>query len=166
MKHGLPPIVWPHAGILVLGSLPGDESLRRQQYYGNPRNQFWAILARVFDAETGDTYADKQRFLDTQGIALWDVLARAERHGSLDSHIRNEAPNEFGTLFAQLPHLHTIALNGAKAAAAFKRHVAPRHGARLAALRVLALPSTSPVPSRKFLTLDAKVALWRSITPP
>jgi hypoxanthine-DNA glycosylase len=166
MKHGLPPILWSHARILVLGSLPGDESLRRQQYYGNPRNQFWAILARIFDAQIGETYADKLRFLETHGIALWDVLERAERHGSLDSNIRNETPNDFRVLFAQLPQLRTIALNGSKAATAFVRHVQPRCEKQIAAMRVLALPSTSPVPSRKFLNVDAKLELWRVIAAP
>jgi len=164
MKHGLAPIIWPHAQVLVLGSLPGDESLRRQQYYGNPRNQFWAILGGIFGADIGAEYADKLRFLDAHGIALWDVLERAERPGSLDSNIRNEVPNDFGALFEALPQLHTIALNGSKAAATFARYVQPKFAAQLATLRVLAMPSTSPVPSRKFLTLDAKAQIWRAIT--
>jgi TDG/mug DNA glycosylase family protein len=166
MKHGLPPILWPHARILILGSLPGDESLRRQQYYGNPRNQFWAILARIFESPMPEEYPHKLDFLKTHGIALWDVLERAERHGSLDSNIRNATPNNFEPVFAQLPQLRTIAVNGSKAASSFVRYVQPQFAQQLASLRVLALPSTSPVPSRKFLTLDAKAEIWRAITLP
>jgi hypoxanthine-DNA glycosylase len=163
MKRGLPPIVWPHARILILGSLPGDESLRKQQYYGNPRNQFWAILGRVLEADVPDDYSERLAYLEHHGVALWDVIERAERHGSLDSNIRNEIPNDFGKLFRRLPQLRTIALNGSKAAAAFARHVRPPFASRLESIRVLRLPSTSAVPARKFLTLQAKTEFWRAI---
>jgi G:T/U-mismatch repair DNA glycosylase len=69
-------------------------------------------------------------------------------------------------VFAQLPQLRTIAVNGSKAASSFVRYVQPQFAQQLASLRVLALPSTSPVPSRKFLTLDAKAEIWRAITLP
>jgi TDG/mug DNA glycosylase family protein len=166
MKHGLAPIIWPHARILILGSLPGDESLRRQQYYGNPRNQFWAILERVFGDETSSDYPARVAFLERHDIALWDVFERAERVGSLDSSIRNEQANDFTSVFHRMPHLRVIALNGSKAAAAFARHVQPRFAPWLDSLRILALPSTSPVPARKFLDLDAKTEFWRALIAP
>lgn len=166
MKHGLAPLLWPHARVLVLGSLPGDESLRRQQYYGNPRNQFWPIIARIHGAVFADDYAQRLSLLERHGIALWDALARAERRGSLDGNIRNEAPNDFEPAFRAMPQLRVIALNGAKAAAAFARHVQPKFAAWLESLRILALPSTSPVPARKYLDLDAKTEFWRAIRIP
>jgi len=135
VKHGLPPIAWPSATILILGSLPGDESLRKQQYYGNPRNQFWDVLGRVFGEPVGAEYAEKIAWLERRGIALWDVLAAAERRGSLDSDIRNEQANDFARLFRRLPRLETIALNGSKAALSFERYVRPALPQRLAAVR-------------------------------
>ena len=167
MKHGLPPIVWPHARVLVLGSLPGDESLRRQQYYGNPRNQFWTIIGRVHGGAPVDAgYAERLALLERHGIALWDVLASAQRRGSLDSNIRDEVPNDFTDVLRNLPELRVIALNGAKAAAAFARHVQPKFAPWLESLRILPLPSTSPVPARKFLDLEAKAQFWRAIAIP
>ena len=163
MKHGLPPILWPHARILVLGSLPGDESLRRQEYYGNPHNKFWTILEHIYGEEVGDSYADKQRFLEAHGIALWDVLERAERHGSLDKNIRNGVPNDFDALFARLPALGVIALNGRDAQKSFQR-VQSRYSVRLATVRVLPMPSTSP--AHASLSVAEKTERWRAITLP
>jgi len=163
VKHGLPPIVWPHATILILGSLPGDESLRKQQYYGNPRNQFWDVLGRVFGEPVGAEYAEKIAWLERHGIALWDVLAAAERRGSLDSDIRNEQANDFAQLFRRLPRLETIALNGSKAALSFERYARAALPRRLAHVRTLALPSTSPVPARVFLSVEAKAERWAAI---
>ena len=160
MKRGLAPIEWPHAKILILGSLPGDQSLRMQQYYANPRNHFWTIIGRVFDSEIGTTWDARLSFLKSNGIALWDVLHSAERQGSLDGRIRNPLANDFATVFERMPDLRTLVLNGGKAVNLFERHV------KLTTpdgLRLLHLPSTSPVPGRNVLSLDAKIEKWRAI---
>jgi len=163
VKCSFAPVVNRSVRLLVLGSLPGDESLRRQQYYGNPRNQFWDVLGRVFGEPVGTEYAEKIAWLDRHGIALWDVLAAAERRGSLDSDIRNEQANDFARLFRRLPQLATIALNGSKAALSFERYVRAALPPRLAGVRVLALPSTSPVPARAFLDVAAKAERWAAL---
>jgi TDG/mug DNA glycosylase family protein len=38
--RSLPPIASENSKILILGSMPGEESLRVGQYYANARNKF------------------------------------------------------------------------------------------------------------------------------
>src|SRR5438105_5020495 len=114
-KIGLGPVVDQKSRVLVLGTLPGDESLRLQRYYSNPRNEFWALLASVFGAPTGETYEQRLAFLSDHEIALWDVLRSAERRGSSDAAIMNAEPNDFAQLFSEYPDLRRIAFNGGKA---------------------------------------------------
>ncbi len=73
MKYGLEPVIDHASRILILGTLPGDESLRLGQYYSNPRNQFWRILAMSYDTSIPEAYENRIRFLMSRGLALWDV---------------------------------------------------------------------------------------------
>ncbi len=161
-KRGLPAIVDAGARMLILGTLPGEESLRRQEYYGHPRNHFWPMIAAVVGAPSPVAYADRVALLKRSGFALWDVLLSAERIGSLDSAIRNARPNRFAALFRDYPDISTIAFNGQKAHALFRQHVA--HDRRIAKrnLRLLVLPSTSPTYVRPF---EEKLSAWRVALP-
>lgn len=159
LKIGFPPIASVGARILVLGSLPGDKSIQQQQYYGHPQNQFWRIVAAVYGRPALDTYAAKLEFLKAHDIAVWDVLARAERAGSLDTAIRHGVPNDIRRLLNEHPGIRSIALNGHKAHGLFQRHFgqAIRDVAR--PLTTACLPSTSPAATRSF---GEKVREWEA----
>ena len=76
--------------IMVIGSMPGEESLRRQQYYAHPRNNFWKIVAGCFpQIKESKNYEERITLLLEQGIGLWDVMRSCTRHGSLDSNIKD-----------------------------------------------------------------------------
>lgn len=162
LKQGLAPIVDSRARILILGTLPGEESLRLQRYYGNPRNLFWRVLADVFAEPHVVDYEQQKALLKRNRIALWDVLHSAERIGSLDSAIRNPVPNDIATLLADNPRIRAIAFNGLRAQSLFRQFIAPTLTIPREKLRLSAMPSTSPTPTRKPLAYEEKLAKWRA----
>jgi TDG/mug DNA glycosylase family protein len=161
MKHSFPPIIDTSSRILILGTLPGDESLRQQQYYAHPRNQFWRILAEIYHAPFPETYAERKALALQQQLALWDVVQRGERPGSLDNKIRHAEPNNFAWLFTTYPKLHAIVFNGRQAHDLFARLVLKQPAfAGLDQIPRLLLPSTSPAAT---LPLSEKIKQWSRI---
>jgi hypoxanthine-DNA glycosylase len=156
VKRSFPPVVDARARILVLGTLPGEESLRRQQYYAHPRNLFWPILFALFDATPIDDYRNRLDFLLTRGIALWDVCAAGERDASADATIRGETPNAIDALLDAHRGIAAVAFNGTGA-----RRLHDRHFRRRPALAYLALPSTSPAHAR--LGFAEKLQCWSAL---
>lgn len=159
-KHSFPPIVGPNARILVLGTLPGEESLRLQQYYGHRRNHFWPIIATMCGEDLPIDYSARVEMVRRSKVALWDVLKSAIRDkSSLDSAIANECANDFGAFFAQYPRLRTVAFNGNNAFKFFKRHVQKKQDLPSDLLLLKPLLSTSPACAR---ALGVKVAQWKA----
>ena len=159
-KFSFPPIVGANARLLILGTLPGEESLRLQQYYGHPRNHFWPLIAAIFDESLSATYAERERLLKRNRWALWDVLESAERVGSLNSAIRNPTANAFAKFFAGYPDIRTIAFNGQKARSLFRKYVVKQGVIAEGDFTWLDLPSSSPLYTKPF---EEKLAVWRAM---
>ena len=113
-KSGLEPWVGGEPKVLILGSLPGDESIKQQAYYANKRNAFWKIMRTLYN---NNTETDNKKFIISCGIALWDCVHSAIRKGSLDSAIKDDSvvANDIRGLIAKYPTINTIILNGGKA---------------------------------------------------
>lgn len=156
----LEPVIAVNARILILGSMPGQASLQARQYYAHPRNAFWAIMARVFEAAPTLPYQHRLELLQQHGIALWDVLASCHRPGSLDADIESDSVvvNDFAGLFAVYPGVVRVLFNGATAERCFRRHVDNRVQASVA--EYLRLPSTSP--AHAGMPFDEKLRQWRT----
>lgn len=155
------PVIAPHATVLILGSMPGNPSLRVQQYYGNPQNLFWPFMEEIHGIPRALPYAERLLALQAAGVALWDVLHKCEREGSLDAAIipASEEPNDFDWLLTTYPTIERICFNGAKAATAFARHVTPTLAPALHdRLTLIPLPSTSP--ANRAISTAHKLSQW------
>lgn len=141
MISSFQPIINENCKIIILGSMPGVESLKKNQYYAFNRNQFWPIIYELFNEKLNDNYDEKVEFLLSNNIALWDVLSKCEREGSLDSKIRNERSNDFNSFFNKNPNIKYIFFNGTTSEKLFKKHI----GLNIPNIReYILLPSTSP----------------------
>ncbi|MEH7225350.1 DNA-deoxyinosine glycosylase [Bacillus sp. JJ1566] len=157
---GLEPVVGENPEVLILGSMPSVESLRKQEYYGNKHNHFWKIMFQLFDSHEIIDYAEKLAFLKDRKIALWDVLYSCHREGSLDSHIKNEEPNEIESFVKKHPSLRLIVCNGTKSYKSYQKYIGLE---RFPGIEVIKLPSTSPVPGKYNKTLEGKLQEWKII---
>ena len=157
VKSSFPPVVDENTRILILGSLPGEESLRQQRYYAHPKNNFWRIIFRIFNQPIPETYEEKLGFLQSKGIGLWDVIHSAERVGSLDANIRNATTNDFESLLKRYPNIKMLAFNGRKSQDTFRRFVLGKQ--RLPDDLVMEyFPSTSP--AHAYISFEEKAATW------
>ena len=157
-KSCFPPVVDVSTRVLVLGSLPGEVSLARAQYYAHPQNQFWRLIGAVVGADLKALdYPDRLKALQAGGVGLWDVIGSAERQGSLDTAIRDHQANDLGALVATLPRLRAVAFNGGKAAKIGRDQIGAAAGAEL-----IDLPSSSPAYTLEF---DRKLAEWMRLKP-
>ncbi len=155
MIHSFPPAVNQYTRVIVVGSMPGEASLKAQEYYAYKYNQFWKIVFDVFaQGRTPKSYQDKISTLLAGGVGLWDALAACERSGSLDGNISRPTPNDFPSLFKKYPRIHTLLFNGQAARAHFKR--AFGDGGKIC----VTLPSTSPAHAAR--PYSEKLQLWKT----
>ncbi|WP_285397184.1 DNA-deoxyinosine glycosylase [Lysinibacillus sp. fls2-241-R2A-57] len=158
LKNVLPPVIDSSTKVLIVGSMPGKQSLEKQQYYGNPRNHFWPIIGGILEENIPGDYERRLKLLKSNHIGLWDTIQSCERKGSLDAAIRNEKPNDFKTLFEQYPNIELVLFNGGKAFEVFKKHI----GFEVLADRAYQkMPSTSPIPGKNIKSFEEKLDDWR-----
>ena len=165
MHQGLAPLATSQARVLVLGTLPGQLSLQKGEYYAHPRNVFWRLLGELVDAGPEHPYEDRCRRLTAAGIALWDVCDRAARPGSLDANIDVDTvePNDIAAFLKAHPRVGLVCFNGAKAATLFRRLVLPNQELR-PDVRFEALPSTSP--ANAAMPYEGKLRKWSVVRDP
>jgi double-stranded uracil-DNA glycosylase len=143
--NGFAPISDGNAKVLILGTLPGQASLLKNEYYGQPQNAFWRIMGELFEAGPELPYEERKRRIVARHVSVWDVCAAAHRPGSLDASIARDSvvANDIAGFLDSHPAITLICFNGAKAAALYRTLVQPRLP-QTEALRHETLPSTSP----------------------
>ncbi|MCH8619133.1 DNA-deoxyinosine glycosylase [Undibacterium sp. TS12] len=158
-KRCFDPVTNRQTRLLILGSLPGETSLAQQQYYANRQNRFWTLMSALLEQDLLVlAYPARLQTLQAHGVGLWDVVAEAQRQGSLDSSIRERSDNDLPGLLKTLPQLKTIAFNGGTAAKLGLKIL----GQQARDYRIVQLPSSSPAYT---LAYKEKLRLWQQLLP-
>ncbi len=162
-SRSFPPVSAPDARVLILGSLPGAMSLAMRQYYAQPQNAFWRIMAEIAGAGRDVPYDERLERLRAKRIALWDTCEAAERPGSLDAAIvvSSVTPNRFEAFLKRHPEIRGICFNGNTLAKLFERLAVSKLSEAHKALPRTILPSTSP--AHAGMPFERKLARWREV---
>jgi hypoxanthine-DNA glycosylase len=156
LEHPFEPIIDEYSRILILGSFPSIASFEHNFYYAHPRNQFWKILASLFDVSF-DSVEEKKRFCHENHIALWDAYGSLKREegNSSDANLSNTVLNPIDTLIEKHPNITAIFCNGTKSFEGINRNFKALH------VSINKLPSTSP--AHAALSFEKKLAQWQII---
>ncbi|WP_135604444.1 DNA-deoxyinosine glycosylase [Methanococcoides sp. NM1] len=134
--------------LLIVGTFPSQISRDIDQYYGNPRNQFWKLLGSILDIDLQELgYNDRIRALKEHKIGLWDTVKSCQITGSSDQSIRNEEYNDF----SHLTNIKKIICNGSKAMK-FIKHCNVPDG-----VSISLVPSSSPA---RAMIFSEKLKEW------
>ena len=163
--------------ILILGTFPGEESLKKDKlckedgidnrckYYSNKDNLFWEIISSSSQNKSiPQSDSDKRKILDQMHIALWDIYERAYRIGSKDENILYATYND---IFKRLEgsSITTVILTGVSGWSkmhhlAFLQYFHKEvEEAKLKGIKFISLPSTS---SRGDANREKVKNVWKS----
>lgn len=110
--YGFPPLLCEEPKILILGTLPGGESLEHGQYYYSNSNRIWKVLCYITGEPMPTDYMQKEALLAKYHIVLWDYYESAIRQGSDDKNIHDGRPNDIVGFIEKYPSIKVIAVNG------------------------------------------------------
>ena len=153
--HPFPPLYDENSQILILGSFPSVKSREAMFFYGHPQNRFWKVTSQIFGAPVPKTIDEKKKFLLSNKIALWDVIASCEIKGSSDSSIKNVVPNDLSEIFKKADIKH-IFVNGKTAEKYYNKYTKDTVGKA-----AVCLPSTSP--ANAAWTVERLAKAWEII---
>ncbi|MCP1469704.1 hypoxanthine-DNA glycosylase [Sphingobium sp. OAS761] len=157
LKFAFPPSVDAGTRLLILGSLPGDASIRQGEYYAHRGNAFWHLVGDMLEEDLrGQPYAVRLKRLRARGVGLWDVMESAQRPGSLDSSIRAAELRDLRLFIQHLPALRAVAFNGRTAATHGRRQLGDSPD-----LALIDLPSSSGAYAS--LPREKKAQVWRTL---
>lgn len=119
-------------------------------------------MSAIFDAPIA-SYDDRVRLIESNQLALWDVLRACTRQGSLDQAIDKSSivPNDFAAFLGEHVHISAMFFNGTAAHDIFMRHVWKNLGSTFKErLTLHKLPSTSPAMAS--MTRAEKIKVWQN----
>lgn len=153
--HPIAPLYDKNSKILILGSFPSQKSREQMFFYGHPQNRFWKVMATIFESEIPKTVEEKRKFILTNRLALWDVIASCDIEGSSDNSIKNVVPNDLSIILS-LANIKQIFVNGKTAEKYYNKYIAKQ-----IEQEAICLPSTSP--ANAAWSLERLVDAWKII---
>ena len=155
VKHSFSPVYDADCRLLILGSFPSVKSREENFYYGHPQNRFWKLMARLLKEPLPVSVEEKKAMLLKHHIAIWDVVAECDIHGSSDGSIRNVIPTNLNQILREAD-IQTIIANGTAAYTLYHTYC-EEHTGRTA----VKCPSTSP--ANAVFTLDRLEDAWGKV---
>ena len=152
ITHPFEPVYDSQSKILILGTMASPKSREYGFFYGHPQNNFWRVLANIFDTDvkTLESIEEKKKFLLENNIAVWDVLRSCQISGADDGSIKNPVVNDFSDIFAN-SKIKTVFTTGMTATKIYNKYCSEKTG-----ITAIYLPSTSPA-NRKYYNFDGLV---------
>lgn len=126
--HPFPPYLPTNARLLIMGTFPPQPHRWAMEfYYPNRTNDFWKIIGLLIYGDKDYLYDTSTRTfklelikqtLDRCGIALHDTGREIRRlkDNASDKFLEIVSPVDLFGLLSKIPHCHTIATTGEKAA--------------------------------------------------
>ena len=154
-EHPFDAFVPDGAEVLMLGSFPSIKSFEDNFYYAHPQNQFWKILAAVYDEVTPTSIQEKSSFLTKYKIALWDMVQSCERENSLDSNLKNIKVNDIEGFLKEYPTIKKVCFTGKTAQKLYEQNFSH--------LQISTFYLPSPSPAYRAMKFDEKVKKYKDI---
>lgn len=149
--HNIEPIYNKESKILILGSFPSVKSREGMFFYNHPQNRFWKVISGVLELPTPETIEQKKKFLNSNKIALWDVIRSCDINNSSDSSIKNIEVNDINEILRN-SNVKAVFTNGNKAYQLYVRYFDKN---------AILLPSTSP--ANAAFSLNQLIIEWSVI---
>jgi hypoxanthine-DNA glycosylase len=143
IEHPLPPVVYPDARVLLLGTMPSPKSREFGFHYGHPQNRFWRVLAGLWGEDVPPTVQGKRDLCRRRHVAIDATLLACAIIGASDASIRDPVPNDLSRVLGVAPGIRAVFCTGGTAARMYRRYVEP-----LVGMPCVQLPSTSPANAR------------------
>ena len=149
--HNIEPIYSKESKILILGSFPSVKSREGMFFYNHPQNRFWKVISGFLELPTPETIEQKKIFLNSNKIALWDVIQSCDIINSSDSSIKNIEVNDINEILRN-SNIKAVFTNGNKAYQLYVRYFDKN---------AILLPSTSP--ANAAFSLNQLIIEWSVI---
>lgn len=129
LKH-----IFQDTEIVILGTFPSETS-RNNWFYHKSTNQFWPIMSKIYACDDighlknaspekeKQLIENRQWFLKSRHIGLWDVIQTCDIKGSSDSSIKNPSYNDLAVLKTECPNLAGIYFSSKKAFQYYKKYL-------------------------------------------